>query len=274
AAAATAGRRRRAADARRQRLRGADPRAPAASLAHRRPQPARAAGGGRMRILYHHRTRGRDVEGVHIRGVVGALRALGHEVSVLSFPGADPEQEPAAGAARTKQRGGLGAIVSRMPGVLFEALELGYNLVTLVRMPSAFARLRPQLVYERYSLFLFSTVWLARRRGASSAGACARRPDWCSSPAGSSSRPWPPTATSRPRWSRRTRPTSPASIPGATTANACAPSAAWRDAWCAATSARSCTGTASTASSRRSPHGWPRRRSWCCCWSAKPHTTR
>jgi len=118
-----------------------------------------------MRILYHHRTRGRDVEGVHIRGVVGALRALGHEVSVLSFPGADPEQEPAAGAARTKQRGGLGAIVSRMPGVLFEALELGYNLVTLVRMPSAFARLRPQLVYERYSLFLFATVWLARRRG-------------------------------------------------------------------------------------------------------------
>src|SRR6185312_3395167 len=132
AAAATAGRRRRAADARRQRLRGADPRAPAASLAHRRPQPARAAGGGRMRILYHHRTRGRDVEGVHIRGVVGAL---------------------------TQQRGGLGNIVSRMPGVLFEALELSYNLVTLVRMRSAFARLRPQLVYERYSLFLFATVW-------------------------------------------------------------------------------------------------------------------
>ena len=116
-----------------------------------------------MRILYHHRTRGRDVEGVHIRGVVNALRALGHEVSVLSFPGADPEHEPAAGAPRG--RGRLGALVSRMPGVLFEAMELGYNLVTLVRMRRAVARLRPQLVYERYSLFLFATVWLARRRG-------------------------------------------------------------------------------------------------------------
>ena len=31
-----------------------------------------------MRILYHHRTRGRHVEGVHIRGIVYALRELGH----------------------------------------------------------------------------------------------------------------------------------------------------------------------------------------------------
>jgi glycosyltransferase involved in cell wall biosynthesis len=118
-----------------------------------------------MRVLYHHRTRGRDVEGVHIRGVVHALRGLGHEVTVLSFPGADPEQEPAAGAPVGKGRGRLGAWVSRMPGVLFEMLELTYNLVTLVRMRRAFAHLKPQLVYERYSLFLFATVWLARRRG-------------------------------------------------------------------------------------------------------------
>ena len=118
-----------------------------------------------MRILYHHRTRGRDVEGVHIRGVVGALRALGHEVRVMSFPGADPEQEPVAGAARPQGRSRLGAAVSRMPGVLFEVLELGYNLVVLARMRRAFARFRPQLIYERYSLFLCATVWLARRRG-------------------------------------------------------------------------------------------------------------
>lgn len=120
-----------------------------------------------MRILYHHRTRGREVEGVHIRGVVNALRGLGHEVTVLSFPGADPEQEQQhpGGATTRNGRGRLGALVSRMPGVLFEMLELGYNLVTLVRLQRAFARLRPQLVYERYSLFLCATVWLARRRG-------------------------------------------------------------------------------------------------------------
>ncbi len=116
-----------------------------------------------MRILYHHRTRGRHVEGVHIRGVVNALRELGHQVTVMSFPGADPEHEPTVQAAGG--RGRLGGTVARLPGVLFECFELGYNLITLLRMPQAIRRVRPQLIYERYSLFLFATVWLARRRG-------------------------------------------------------------------------------------------------------------
>jgi len=115
-----------------------------------------------MRILYHHRTRGRHVEGVHIRGIVHALRDLGHDVTVLSFPGADPEHEFSSTASGN---GRMAAIVARMPGVLFELLELGYNLVTLVRVGLAISRLRPQLIYERYSLFLFMTVWLARRHG-------------------------------------------------------------------------------------------------------------
>lgn len=116
-----------------------------------------------MRILYHHRTRGRRVEGVHIRGIVNALRDMGHEVTVMSFPGADPEQEPTPQA--TFDRGRVGNAIARLPGVLFEFMEIGYNLVTLVRMGLALRRLRPQLVYERYSLFLFVTVWMARRRG-------------------------------------------------------------------------------------------------------------
>jgi glycosyltransferase involved in cell wall biosynthesis len=116
-----------------------------------------------MKIVYHHRTRGRHVEGVHIRGVVHALRELGHDVTVISFPGADPEHEPPVHDAG--RRGRLAALVARLPGVLFELGEIGYNLVTLLRLGKAFGRLRPGLVYERYSLFLFATVWLARRRG-------------------------------------------------------------------------------------------------------------
>jgi len=117
-----------------------------------------------VRILYHHRTRGRHVEGVHIRGIVHALRELGHEVTVLSFPGADPEdEEKSEGAAGSKGR--LATLVTRAPGVLFEFLELAYNLVTLVRVGAAIRRLQPQLIYERYSLFLCATIWLARRRG-------------------------------------------------------------------------------------------------------------
>jgi glycosyltransferase involved in cell wall biosynthesis len=118
-----------------------------------------------MRILYHHRTRGRHVEGVHIRGIVHALRELGHEVTVISFPGADPEQEPAPTQEGAGGRGRLAGLITRLPGMLFEFFELGYNLVTLLRIATAIGRQKPQLIYERYSLFLFATVWLARRRG-------------------------------------------------------------------------------------------------------------
>ncbi len=115
-----------------------------------------------MRILYHHRTRGRHVEGVHIRGVVEALRELGHDVTVLSFPGADPEREPTA--QQGSGRGRLAGIVASLPGVIFEFMEIAYNLVTLLRMSGAIRRRRPQAIYERYSLFLCATVWLARRQ--------------------------------------------------------------------------------------------------------------
>lgn len=121
-----------------------------------------------MKVLFHHRTRGEHVEGVHIRGVVGALRALGHEVEVLSFPGADPEREPAAAAAAAEappRRGLLPRLVTRLPGVLFELAELAWNAVTWWRVGRRLRRARPDFIYERYALFLFATVWLARRRG-------------------------------------------------------------------------------------------------------------
>ena len=119
-----------------------------------------------MRILYHHRTQGRHVEGVHIRGIVGALRGLGHEVEVLSFPGADPERETvSATPAAAPRKRGLAALAARAPGVLFEFLELAYNLVTWWRVGRRLRAQRPQLVYERYALFLCATVWLCRRRG-------------------------------------------------------------------------------------------------------------
>lgn len=115
-----------------------------------------------MKILYHHRTRGRNVEGVHIRGIVHALRGMGHEVEVLSFPGADPESAEPGGQHGARSR--LASMVTRLPGVVFEIFELLYNMVTLLRMHFALRRLRPDFVYERYSLFLCASIWLTRRR--------------------------------------------------------------------------------------------------------------
>lgn len=118
-------------------------------------------------VLYHHRTRGRSVEGVHIRSITAALRELGFRVDILSLPGADPEAPDAPVSAQPQGLVSrlLSALASRAPEWLFELSELLYNLVAWWRLRARLQRDDPAWIYERYSLFLFAGVWLARRRG-------------------------------------------------------------------------------------------------------------
>lgn len=116
-------------------------------------------------MLYHHRTQGKAVEGVHIRGIADAMRAEGVKVDIISLPGGDPYSTPKA-MSPTSQATWLMKLVSRFPEPLFELAELGYNLVVCWRLMKFFRR-NPGLtfVYERYSLFMFVTVLLCRLRG-------------------------------------------------------------------------------------------------------------
>jgi len=127
-----------------------------------------------MNILFHHRTRGRGAEGVHIRGVVKGLRELGHKVSILSLPGADPEEELVNKAAPTqavKQAPAknkslfsrLAELTKYTPEFVFELFELGFNLLAWWRLRKAVRQLQVELIYERYSLFMFASVWWAKR---------------------------------------------------------------------------------------------------------------
>ncbi len=117
------------------------------------------------RILYHHRTQGKAVEGVHIRGVTDALRAEGVSVDIISLPGADPYATPKA-MSPTRQATPLMKIISSLPEPLFELAEVGYNLVAGWRIWQ-YLRQHPDVgfIYERYSLFMFAPVWIARLRG-------------------------------------------------------------------------------------------------------------
>jgi glycosyltransferase involved in cell wall biosynthesis len=117
------------------------------------------------RVLYHHRTQGKAVEGVHIRGITDALRAEGVAVDIISLPGADPYSSPKAMSPTQQARRWMGW-VNRLPEPLFELAELAYNLVAAWRV-RAYMRTHPDLafMYERYSLFMWLPTWLARRRG-------------------------------------------------------------------------------------------------------------
>jgi len=116
------------------------------------------------RVLYHHRTQGKAVEGVHIRGITDALRAEGVTVDIISLPGADPYASPKA-LSPTKQARPWMKWVTSLPEPLFELAELGYNAVAGWRIRESLnAHKDVDLIYERYSLYMFVAVLIARAR--------------------------------------------------------------------------------------------------------------
>tara|TARA_R110000803_G_scaffold135160_1_gene202142 strand:+ start:43857 stop:45047 length:1191 start_codon:yes stop_codon:yes gene_type:complete len=124
-----------------------------------------------VNILFHHRTRGRGAEGVHIRGVVKGLTQLGNTVSILSIPGAEPETEEQAAPAqdnhiKEKKNGFslLSEITKHVPEFVFEMFELAYNLLAVFRLKKSVQDNNISLIYERYSLFMFISVWWAKRK--------------------------------------------------------------------------------------------------------------
>ena len=114
-----------------------------------------------MRILYHHRTQGEEPESVHIDAIVGALRAMGHEVRIVS-PARGRQREGAATAAAPSW---LGRIKKALPGSAFELLQIGYNAIVWLRLHRAIRGFRPDMIYERHALYMFGGVLAARQAG-------------------------------------------------------------------------------------------------------------
>lgn len=110
-----------------------------------------------MRVLYHHRTRGADAQGVHIRALTDALRELGHEVRIVTLA----RQQQAHAQPRTS-RGGPSLLGRAIPHWLYELMALAYNVPAFAVLTIAVLRHRPGLIYERYALFNLSGLWVAR----------------------------------------------------------------------------------------------------------------
>jgi glycosyltransferase involved in cell wall biosynthesis len=106
-----------------------------------------------MKILYHHRTRNEDAQGIHIAEIVSAFRRLGHEVEVVS-PSSD------GGGSGLLAR--LSAKVPRRQTWTYEVLELAYNAVGLWVLTKAIRRFQPDFVYERYALYMCCGLLVAR----------------------------------------------------------------------------------------------------------------
>ena len=110
----------------------------------------------RMKILYHHRTASKDGQAVHIEEMIAALRELGHEV-IISAPAGAEEQEFGGSS------GWVDRIRAHLPKALYEVLELGYSFAAYRRLAALAREHRPDVIYERYNLYLLAGVWLHRR---------------------------------------------------------------------------------------------------------------
>lgn len=113
-----------------------------------------------MRILYHHRTASKDGQAVHIEEMIEALRSLGHEVRIVA---------PAVGGdAQGRMGGGVGwvhRLKAVLPRALYELMELGYSALAYRQLLAAAREFRPDVIYERYNLFLLAGVMARRKLG-------------------------------------------------------------------------------------------------------------
>jgi glycosyltransferase involved in cell wall biosynthesis len=111
-----------------------------------------------VRILYHHRTRAEDAQGVHIDSMVRAFRELGHDVEIVAMgrrevPGSSHPSDPRRPVPTGRQRG------------IYEAMSLAYNVYGYMRLTRVARSLRPALIYERYALNNFCGILVSRRFG-------------------------------------------------------------------------------------------------------------
>ena len=77
------------------------------------------------RILYHHRTQGKGVEGVHIRGMIRAFRDRGWQVDLLGPPGVTVDDVAAESKAHLpKKVGWQSRFLNRLSSALDKAVGL------------------------------------------------------------------------------------------------------------------------------------------------------
>jgi len=109
-----------------------------------------------MKILYHHRIASKDGQNVHVEEVIHALRELGHDVRVVA-PSVHDDSEFG------HEGGWVSRLKAALPKAVYEVLEMAYSLLAYRNLAAAIREFQPDVIYERYNLFLFSGIWAKRR---------------------------------------------------------------------------------------------------------------
>jgi glycosyltransferase involved in cell wall biosynthesis len=114
---------------------------------------------------------GRSSQAMHIRSMVEALKADGHNVTILSLPGVDPLKSAGMMPFLRKTDRAVGLqriwkyISCQCPQFAFEVFELLYNLFVPFRLLPILWREPDAVLYERHANFMFMGVLLSKWLG-------------------------------------------------------------------------------------------------------------
>ena len=114
------------------------------------------------RVLYHHRIRADDGQAVHVRELIGALRARGHLVDECALVPKATQQ--VAASASNGESGGFWQRLS-LPRAAVEVAEVLYNRQGRKMLRRQAAAAPPDFVYERHALHLHAGLDVARELG-------------------------------------------------------------------------------------------------------------
>jgi glycosyltransferase involved in cell wall biosynthesis len=110
-----------------------------------------------LNVLYLHRTRGQGVEGVHIRGIIDSFKTLGNSVIIVS-PGDDNKnnnenKNPGVKQENRKLNKIFRIISEKTPEIIFELIEIAYNVIAARKIKAVKKLYDFELIYERYAFF-------------------------------------------------------------------------------------------------------------------------
>lgn len=121
------------------------------------------------RILYHHRIRSDDGQAVHVRELISALRAAGHEVNECALiPKAKRPFASNGAVVTTRHESSAGSLDTSFwhrlhpPRTVIEMLEVFYNFKGRAMLRAAAKQTSPHFLYERHALHLHAGLDIAR----------------------------------------------------------------------------------------------------------------
>ncbi|MFH2001019.1 MAG: glycosyltransferase family 4 protein [Planctomycetota bacterium] len=107
-----------------------------------------------MKILYHHRTKSRDGQFIHIQALISAFRRAGHEV--------DEQGLTATKSSSLSEKSHFwDRFVELVPRKIIEVLEYIYSVPAAIWLWSRIVKDRPDFIYERYALGNYAGVLAA-----------------------------------------------------------------------------------------------------------------